>query len=186
MVVAPLDDGTLVARALRGDDHAYGELVRRHQRIAERVAYVSGASPSELEDVVQEAFVKAHRALRRFRRGAAFRPWLLAIVANEARNARRAAGRREGLALRALASTGGQAVAEADEMVLDGERRDELLAALRQIEPTAREILACRYLLELSEEETASALGIRRGTVKSRTHRALEQLRAAIGEGALR
>ena len=75
--------------------------MRAHQDIAFRVACLAGGSAADAEEAAQEGFVKAWRALPRFRAGAPFRPWLLAIVANEARNRRRAAGRRAGLALRA-------------------------------------------------------------------------------------
>jgi len=160
----PLDEGTLVALAKRGDAAAYEELVRMHQGIAFRVAYVAAGERGDAEEAVQDGFVKAYRALGRFRDGAPFRPWLLRIVANEARNRRRSAGRRTGLALRAA------------------ERRDELLEALGRLDERDREVLVHRFLLELGEEETATALGIRRGTVKSRTSRALERLRAMVGE----
>src|SRR5438874_9764724 len=96
----PLEDAELVERARNGDGHAYEELVRRYQNVAARVAYVVAGADSEVEDVVQEAFVRAYRALGRFRAGAPFRPWILRIVANEARNRRRAAGRRARLELR--------------------------------------------------------------------------------------
>jgi RNA polymerase sigma-70 factor (ECF subfamily) len=62
--------------------------------------------------------------------------------------------------------------------------RARLLAALDELPTDAREVLACRYLLELSEEETAAALDVARGTVKSRTARALDRLREAYGPGA--
>ena len=97
----PDNEAALVARARRGDAVAYGSLVRAHQDIAFRVACLAGGSAADAEEAAQEGFVKAWRALPRFRAGAPFRPWLLAIVANEARNRRRAAGRRAGLALRA-------------------------------------------------------------------------------------
>ena len=72
-----------------------------HQTIAFRTAWVITRSEADAEEAAQDGFLKAHRALGRFREGEPFRPWLLAIVANEARNRRRAAGRRAGLALRA-------------------------------------------------------------------------------------
>ena len=97
----PDNEAALVARAQGGDTVAYGSLVRAHQDIAFRVACLAGGSAADAEEAAQEGFVKAWRALPRFRTGAPFRPWLLAIVANEARNRRRAAGRRAGLALRA-------------------------------------------------------------------------------------
>jgi RNA polymerase sigma-70 factor, ECF subfamily len=127
-------------------------------------------SAAEAEDAVQEALVKAWRALGRFRAGEPFRPWLLRIVANEARNRRRASGRRLKLSARVAAEPATQ---PAD--------ADGLLAALNELPHDAQAVLACRYLLGLSEQETAAALGVRRGTVKSRTARALDRLREAYG-----
>ena len=86
-------ESALVERARRGDHNAYGELVTRYQALAARVAFVITASAADAEDVAQDAFVKAFYALDRFREGAPFRPWLLRIVANEAKNRRVAAGR---------------------------------------------------------------------------------------------
>jgi RNA polymerase sigma factor (sigma-70 family) len=178
----PDSEAALVERARGGDAVAYESLVRAHQDIAFRVACLAGGSASEAEEAAQEGFVKAWRALPRFRAGAPFRPWLLAIVANEARNRRRAAGRRAGLALRAAE------VAERDPgspspeaQLLARARRDALLAALGELDERDRSVLTCRYLLDLSEEETAAALGCRRGTVKSRTSRALARLRERVG-----
>jgi RNA polymerase sigma factor (sigma-70 family) len=179
----PPDESTLVARARRGEAAAYEELVRMHQAIAFRVALVNAGDRADAEEAVQDAFVKAHRALGRFRDGAPFRPWLLRIVANEARNRRRAAGRRAALPLRAVAAVApGDAAPSPEATVLTTERRRELLDALARLDGRDREVLVHRYLLELDEQETAEALGVRRGTVKSRTSRALERLRAAIGE----
>jgi RNA polymerase sigma factor (sigma-70 family) len=180
----PDNEAALIARAQRGDAVAYGSLVRAHQDIAFRVACLAGGSAADAEEASQEGFVKAWRALPRFRTGSPFRPWLLAIVANEARNRRRAAGRRAGLALRAAEHaerTAGSAGASPETLVLAGARREALLAALAALDERDRAVLTCRYLLELSEEETAAAIGCRRGTVKSRTSRALERLRAHEG-----
>jgi RNA polymerase sigma factor (sigma-70 family) len=180
----PDSEAALVERARGGDAVAYGALVRSHQDIAFRVACLAGGSAPEAEEAAQEGFVKAWRALPRFRVCAPFRPWLLAIVANEARNRRRAAGRRAGLALRAAElaerDPGGPSP---EAQLLATMRRDALLAALAQLDERDRSVLTCRYLLELSEEETAAALGCRRGTVKSRTSRALARLREHMGTG---
>src|SRR2546430_16292059 len=97
----PLDESHRVERARRGDHEAYSELVHAYQGIAFRTAYLIAGGAAEAEDAAQEGFVKAWRALGRFRQGAPFRPWLLRIVANEAHNRRRSAGRRAQLALRA-------------------------------------------------------------------------------------
>jgi RNA polymerase sigma-70 factor, ECF subfamily len=184
MVVGrPLPETELVARAKRGDAAAYEELVRAHQAIAFRTAYLVTGDESDAQEAAQDGFVKAYRALGRFRADAPFRPWLLSIVANEARNCRRSAGRRHGLVLRAAADAApGDAAPSPEATLVSAERRQELLAALGRLSEDHRLVLTCRYLFELSEEETAAALGIRRGTVKSRTSRALERLRAAVGE----
>ena len=183
MVSRPPTEEELVERARRGDGAAFAALVRDHQEIAFRTAYLIARNTADAEDAAQDGFVKAHRALRRFRRGAPFRPWLLQIVANEARNRRRSAGRREALALRAAteAPSGGAAPSPEGALLAD-ERRATLLVALERLREEDREVLGCRFLLDLSEDETAAALGLRRGTVKSRTSRALERLRAELGE----
>jgi RNA polymerase sigma factor (sigma-70 family) len=178
----PDSETALVERARVGDVVAYETLVRAHQDIAFRTACLLAGSAADAEDAAQEGFVKAWRALPRFRAGAPFRPWLLAIVANEARNRRRAAGRRAGLALRVAAepSLGAGPPVGPEGSVVASAERDELLAALAALDERDRAVLACRYLLELSEQETAAALGCRRGTVKSRSSRALERLRARL------
>src|SRR5260370_14057989 len=93
----PADDSDLITRAERGETAAYEEIVQRYQQIAFRTAYVITASAADAEDAAQEGFVKAYRALDRFRPGAEWRPWLLRIVANEARNRARSSGRRQRL-----------------------------------------------------------------------------------------
>ena len=178
----PLEDDELVAQAKRGDTRAFGTLVEEHQTIAFRTAYLLTGSAADAEDAVQEAFVKAHASLSRFRVGAPFRPWLLTIVANEARNRRRSAGRRDRLALRAAEDPlSGDAVPSPEAALLDAERREELLRAVNDLREDDRMAIGCRYFLGLSEEETAAALGWRRGTVKSRTSRALDRLRDRLG-----
>jgi RNA polymerase sigma factor (sigma-70 family) len=116
------------------------------------------------------------------RRGAALRPWPR-IVANEARNRRRSAGRRERLVLLAAAeSRPGDAVPSPEAALVAREDQERLLAAVERLPDGHRDAIACRYFLELSEEETAAALGVRRGTVKSRLARALARLREDLEE----
>ena len=183
----PLTEHELVERAREGDDAAYATLVREHEETAFRIAYVICGNAADAEEAAQDAFVKAHRALGRFRAGEPLRPWLLTIVANEARNRRRAAGRRTALALRAAGEgrPSGEAAPSPEAALLAGERRAALLAGLGRLGERDRTVIACRYLLELTEAETAAALGWRIGTVKSRLSRALERLRAQAGTEAL-
>jgi RNA polymerase sigma factor (sigma-70 family) len=179
----PLEESKLIERAQRGDLVAYGDLVRAYQDVAVRTAYLACGDAAEAEDAVQEALIKAHRALGRFRAGAPFRPWLLQIVANEARNRRRSAGRRAGLVLRVAEDRPSDAAAPSPEAaVLAGETRAALLGAMDRLSEDDRLVLAYRYFLDLSEAETATALGIPRGTVKSRAARAIARLRGRLME----
>ena len=185
MVGRPLDDGELVARAKRGDAGAYEDIVHAYQGIALRTAYLITGNAADAEEAAQDAFVKAHRALWRFRTGAPFKPWLLRIVANEARNRRRSSGRRTALVLRAAGEAApGDAAPSPEAALLGAEQREELLSALNRLSEADRETLSLRYFLDLSEAETAAALGVRPGTGKSRLSRALERLRAELGEVA--
>lgn len=168
---------------MRGDVNAYAELVRMHEQIAFRTAHLITRDAADAQEAAQDGFVKAYGALWRFRAGAPFRPWLLRIVGNEAHNRRRSAGRRAGLARRAADDRiSGGAAPSPEAAVLAAERRDALLAALDGLSEPHRLVITCRYLLELSEEETAAALRCRRGTVKSRLSRALDQLRSEIAD----
>jgi RNA polymerase sigma factor (sigma-70 family) len=162
---------------------AYAELVRRYEGPALRTAALLAADSAEAEDAVQEAFFKAHGALGRFRDGSPFRPWLLRIVANEARNRRRSAGRRHGLALRVAEDLSPfDAVASPEAAVLANETRETLLAAIGRLQPDDRLVIGYRYFMDLSEGEMAGALNVARGTVKSRLSRAMARLRVALQE----
>jgi RNA polymerase sigma-70 factor (ECF subfamily) len=173
----PPGERDLVVRAQRGDERAFATLVRDHEQTAFRLAYVITGNAADAEDAAQEAFAKAWRALPRFRSAEPLRPWLLRIVANEARNRRRSSGRRAQLAVRAAVQLSGGAAPSPEDLVAAAEERALLLTRLEQLPEQARLVLACRYLLGLSEVETGAALGLRRGTVKSRTSRALDLLR---------
>jgi RNA polymerase sigma-70 factor (ECF subfamily) len=186
VVSRPRPEHELLALAREGDDDAFAALVRAHQDVAFRTAMLITRNAADAEDAAQEAFVKAHRSLHRFRPGEPWRPWLLAIVANEARNRRRSAGRRDGLVRRAAAEAGAAPLASAgapapEGALLSAERRAELVGALDRLRDDDRLVIGCRYLLDLSVRETAQALGCRPGTVKSRLSRALERLRAELG-----
>lgn len=181
----PLEETELIERARDGDAGAYEDLVRRYQDLAARTAYLLTGDAAEAEDAAQDAFVKAFYALERFRGGASFRPWLLRIVANEARNRRKAQSRRATLALRA-AEDGlvGDAVPSPEAVTLAAEQRAMLLRALEGLPDDDRLVIGYRYFFTLSEAEMAEALGCARGTVKSRLSRALARLRTQFSGAA--
>jgi RNA polymerase sigma-70 factor (ECF subfamily) len=135
---------------------------------------------ADAEDVVQDSFVKAFGTLHRFRDGAPFRPWLLRIVVNRTKNLTRGRRRRTALELRVGADP--EHLVDPEQLVLDGLRRDALLAAVRALPEKDQLVVTCRFFLDLGEEETARVLGWPRGSVKSRTSRALGRLRAQVGE----
>lgn len=174
------DDASLVRRARAGDLDAYEGLVRLHQDVARRVAFMICGHTTDFDDAVQDAFVKAWHALPGVHEGAPFRPWLLRIVANESRNRARSAGRRGTLAIRFAARENAVSMPSVEELVLAGEAAGDVRRALGRLSPRDREIITCRYFLGLSELETADALGCARGTVKSRLSRALQHLRDAM------
>ena len=176
-------DGELFKRAQRGDVAAYEEIVHRYQQVAFRTAYVITGSAADAEDAAQEGFVKAYRALATFRPGAEPRPWLLRIVANEARNRVRSTGRRQALELRlAEGYRPGGAAPSPEAAAVAAEDRRRLLEMVNALSVEDRMVITSRYFLELSGEETAEALGIPEGTVKSRLSRALARLRERVGE----
>jgi RNA polymerase sigma-70 factor (ECF subfamily) len=178
----PAESG-LIEAAQSGDKDAFAALVAPHVQVAFRAAYLITGSAADAQDSSQEGLVKAWLALDRFRPGAPFRPWLLRIVVNEARNRRRTLGRQERLSLR-LAQAPEEAAPAAEGIALAGERRARLLAAVETLREDDQLVIAARYFVGLSEAETAAALSLRPGTVKSRLSRALARLREALGEAA--
>jgi RNA polymerase sigma factor (sigma-70 family) len=179
----PLQEIDLVDRARTGDVNAYEQLVERYTPLAFRTAYLITGSEADAQDACQEAFMKAYRALGRFRPGASLRPWLMQIVANEARNQRRAINRRTNLSMRVGERLGsGDAAPSPEALAETTEEREQLLRAVNALREEDRLVIACRYFLELSSEETADVLRWPEGTVKSRLFRALARLRERLGE----
>lgn len=177
----PLDEQELIASAKNGDTHAFGQLVRTHQGIALRVAYLVVRDSSEAEDVTQDAFVKAYGSLDRFRAEAPFRPWLLRIVRNEALNRVRSTKRREALALQITNDpVSGDAAPSPETEVMSQDERSHLVGLIEDLPERYRSVIVHRYLLDLSEEETSEILGLPVGTVKSRSSRAVHRLRRSL------
>jgi RNA polymerase sigma factor (sigma-70 family) len=179
-------DDELVKRARAGDRPAYGELVRRHQGAALRLAAGVCGSTEEARDIVQEALVKGYRSLDRYRGDAPVRAWLLRIVANDAKNAVRTKVRRldrEGRydVLDRVLTTATDADVVGDHVATQDETA-RMLRLLTLLDHRDREILACRFVAGLSERDTATTLAIPLGTVKSRAARALERARGLLRE----
>ena len=181
MVSRPADDQQLAERARRGDAAAFEDLVRRHQPIAFRTAFVLRGSAADAEDAAQEAFVKAWRALRALPRRRA----VPALAAGDRRQ-RGAQPPPRGGPPRGAGRAGGRrggADPPPDGPLADGARCASARGARGALAPLGerdRTVLALRYVLDLPEREIAAVLGCRPGTVKSRLSRALERLREEV------
>ena len=172
----PLDEPALIARAQRGDAAAYEQIVRAHQTIAFRTAWMITGSAAEAEEAAQDGVpqgVPGARALPG--RGA-----VSALAAADRRQRGpqppgrcRRAGERLAVRVAEERREGG-AVPSPETALLDARAPPGRCSPRwsRSTSATAT-VIACRYLLELSEAETAAALGVRSGTVKSRLSRAL-------------
>jgi RNA polymerase sigma-70 factor (ECF subfamily) len=175
----PLGDrreAALVREAQRGSSDALEELFRRHWRRAHRAAYLVVHDTAAAEDIAQEAFLSAIRALDRFDRRRPFGPWLHRIAVNRAIDfARARALRAEG-----LLGPGTDPEFEADPAEAIS---DELMAALAGLDPDHRAVVVLRYVLEYTPGEIGRMLGLPRGTVNSRLRRGLDRLRPSL-EGA--
>jgi RNA polymerase sigma-70 factor, ECF subfamily len=175
-----LSETEAIASARRGDPAAYAVLVRAHQEVACRAAYLVVRDAHLAEDVTQEAFVRAYSQIGRFREGTPFRPWLLRIVTNLALNEARARRRRIGVLERFSRAWRPQDVPPPEEPLLASEEARSVWRAMEQLAAEDRIVLQMRYFLELSEKEMATALAKPPGTVKSRLHRAMGRLREVI------
>ncbi|HSH32569.1 MAG TPA: sigma-70 family RNA polymerase sigma factor, partial [Actinomycetota bacterium] len=140
----PSEDAELTARARDGDVAAYEELVTRYQALAFRVAWLVVRHRGEAEDAVQDAFVKAYYALPRFRPEAPFRPWLLRIVANEARNRGRSTRRHDRLTLRVAAADRPTDAPSPEGAALARDDAERLTAGLERLPERDRLVIAYR------------------------------------------
>lgn len=173
-------DAEAIARAREGDSGAFGVLVTRYEEAAFRAAYLVTRNADDAADVAQEAFVRAHAQLHRFRQAEPFRPWLLRIVTNLALNQRRSLGRRLGLLERAGRLLSHDDAPAPETLVAADEESRTVWQAINGLGDDDRLILYLRYFLELSEAEMAHVIGKAPGTVKSRLSRASGRLREVI------
>jgi RNA polymerase sigma-70 factor (ECF subfamily) len=169
-----LDERALAAAAQRGDQTAFGALVRLHQQRAYAVARAIVTVHEDAEDVVQEAFVRAYQALDRFNLAQAFGPWLNRIVANAALDlARRRKVRATDELNEALAGSF-RDPGEADEL------RRRLREALAQLPERMRSVLVLHDIEGFAHAEIGQMLGIPEGTARSDLHHARHRLRGML------
>lgn len=165
-----------IERASAGDQQAWTHLVQQHQTAVFRLAYLLLGNAEDAQDVAQEVFVRAWRALERFEPNRPLQPWLLEITRNQCSNWRRSLGRY----LAALTRWRQTQSFAATEMRLPEAAAAALWQSVRQLSQADQEVIYLRCFLELSVEECAQTLGIAPGTVKSRLSRALARLRPLL------
>lgn len=173
-----MDESALIHRARNGDAAAWEPLALAHQEAVFRYAYLLLGDPDDAEDVAQETFLRAWRYLARFDAARPLRPWLLSIASNLASNRRRSVGRYLSALTRAFRDEPQPATLE--EKSAQHMQADHLRRAVQSLNATDQRIVYLRYFLDLSVAETAEALHVAEGTVKSRSSRALEKLRNVI------
>lgn len=171
-------EAELVARVQAGDRYAYNLLVQQHREEVFRLAYLILGSPDEAEDIAQETFIRALKQFHRFDAARPLRPWLLQIARNLARNQNRAWGRYKHMLKRLF--TVYQPGFDTEAITLAQEQARTLREAVCQLPEDYQDVIYTRYFLDLSVDESAAVLGIAEGTVKSRSHRALKQLKALV------
>lgn len=189
-------DAELVARVQRGDKRAYDLLVLKYQRKIMRLLSRMVREPSEIEDVAQEAFIKAYRALPQFRGDSAFYTWLYRIAINTARNWQ-ASSQRRPMSSSIVSNEDDETFDQIDNLT-DISTPESVLAS-RQVISTVNEAIdalpeelrtaiVLREIEGMSYEDIAQAMGCPIGTVRSRIFRARDaiaaQLRPVLDTGA--
>jgi RNA polymerase sigma-70 factor, ECF subfamily len=169
----------LISRARKGDEAAYTALVELHQEAVFRLAYLLLGDSGDADDVAQETFIHAFRALHRFDTSRPLRPWLLRITTNLARNRWRSISRYVAMI---------QRMGRSDSEMIERTAKDEsahwdaqaLREAVGKLDRADQEVIYLRFFLDMTVDETADVLKIPAGTVKSRLHRALGRLRSLV------
>jgi RNA polymerase sigma-70 factor (ECF subfamily) len=185
-VKAPLaadSDAALAARAASGDDRAFTELVGRYKQALFRVVYRVAGNEDDAREILQEAFVAAHRALRRYDPARPMQAWLTTIALNKARDWRRRETVRRMLRAvlpAAVAVDVPDSAAPVDVMAADRQELALVQARIATLPPNLQQVLVLRTLEGLSQAETAAILGVSEKAVETRLYRARQQLAAAL------
>jgi RNA polymerase sigma-70 factor, ECF subfamily len=176
-VAAPASDAALIAAWQRGDEQAATKLVRRHARALARFLAGAGAPDADVDDLVQDTFIRAFRSLDRFRGDCQFRTWVLTIGGNVLKDAGRRAARTKVIPLdEELATRDGDPHAEAEA----GEAAERLREELGRLPRMQREVFLLRAQQGLEYAEIATALGTSEGAARVHYHHAQKRLKESL------
>jgi len=177
----------LLRRAQKGDEAAFEELVKLHQKAVYAVCWRICRNEDDAMDAAQETFLSAWRGLSSFRGEAAFSTWLTRLATNASLDLlRKKKHRAQELSVENAEESGVQLVSEEElpqERIERQEKNEEVQKALQELSPEHREVLVLREMREMSYEEIAESLGISVGTVRSRISRGREKLRRILLQG---
>lgn len=171
-----LQDHELIERSIKGDDQAFGEIVKRYQSLVATIAMNMLADPDDAQDVGQETFIRLHSALKKFRGESSLKTYLSRICMNLSLNKLK---RRKTWRDRSFSLESHQVLSLHKE---ESSFEDRLLVhmALSQLKPQARSVVVLRMIQSYSTKEAAQILKIPEGTVLSRLKRAMEELKRII------
>ncbi len=173
-VAAVPTDAALIAAWQGGDEQAAAELVRRHARALARFLAGAGASEADVDDLVQETFIRAFRAVGKFRGQCRFRTWLMTIGGNVLKDVQRRSRRARVVPLvDDLRATDG----DPHERAVAGEAEARLVAGLGRLPPMQRDVFLLRAQQGLEYEEIAEALGTTPGAARVHYHHAVKRLK---------
>lgn len=171
------DREDLVDRARRGDRDAFGQLVMDHQHEVFTLALRLTADRELAADVAQEAFVRAWRALPKFRGDSRFSTWLHRIVVNTAWSQRRKSKRHDAESIEQIADLPALERHGPEQAAETADVRHRLVAALRELSPAVRPVVVLKDVYDWSHGEIAEHLGITVTAAKVRLHRGRRRLR---------
>jgi RNA polymerase sigma-70 factor (ECF subfamily) len=182
------DETKLIAKSQDGDVEAFGELVSIYQKQVYTVAYRFMGNPEDASDLAQEAFVRAFKAIGRFRGEASFKTWIYHIVANVCRDELRKRKKQTIVSIDSpIATDDGYINREQEDWSLAPERiyeskeiQETIQGLLNQLIPEYRQVLVLREIQGFTYEEIATILECSLGTVKSRINRARKAMRDLI------
>jgi RNA polymerase sigma-70 factor, ECF subfamily len=170
----------LIRRAKLGDEAAFNTLIDQHREVIFRYAYLIVRDAHTAEDVAQEAVLRIYRYLQRLDETRAFRPWALQITRNLARNHNRAWGRYKQMLTHFINGRDAQHTSDVETLTHAEQQAYHLHRAVSRLKTDYQDVIYARFFMGFSVEESAIALSIPEGTVKSRAHRAVCQLKALI------
>lgn len=178
------DESALVAAARNGDARAFEQIVLRYQRPVHRIAYALTRSAADADDLAQETFLRAWKALDRFELGQPLHPWLARIATNLAFSLFRHRKRRPEQSIEPLVEAGRQWGVDDDpaEHAATSERDTHMRAAFAELTEEHQTILTLRVVNDLSYEQISQTLNVPIGTVMSRLSRARAELKRRMQE----